>query len=135
MKKKKHVFRQNKAEKIMLGKIFSIMQELEWNVGTPKRNKESNTELEVETWSPAGENIVDYLIFDGTPDDLLRELKERYDSFDVDDHVAMWVEARQSRSGIPNIRTLVDDADAIEDMYLKLYESVEKLLNANNIYA
>ena len=40
-----------------------------------------------------------------------------YESFDIDDHIEMWVEAKKNGvSGVPPTRTLVADAEAIDDM-------------------
>ena len=46
---------------------------------------------------------------------------EYYESFDVDDHIDMWVEARRNGvSGIPSTRRLAIDAEAIDEMLKEL---------------
>ena len=52
-------------------------------------------------------------------------LQEYASDFDVDDHIEMWIEARHNGvQGVPNTRTLVEDAEAIQDMLDELAEAL-----------
>lgn len=73
--------------------------------------------VEIENHSPAGEDLV----IDLNVNHFVSELQNYYEDFDVEEQVAMWLNAKRSgRSGIPYVRTLVDDAEAIEKMLEEL---------------
>lgn len=75
------------------------------------------SEIEIENWSPAGENLVEYLRKDI---DIYEQVSVIAENFDVDEHAEMWIEFRGTR-GVPySISVLVKDAEAIKDMYLEL---------------
>lgn len=55
-------------------------------------------------------------------------LESYYENFDIDEHIEMWVEAKQNGvSGVPSIRELVDDAEEIEAMILKLLQTLQEM--------
>lgn len=73
--------------------------------------------IEFEKYSPAGENF----IFSIAGKDIAHEVFEYYESFDPEEHCEMWVGARKNNvAGVPNIRTLIDDADKIDEMLKEL---------------
>jgi hypothetical protein len=106
--------------------IQSKLEELriDWNlIGVEKQDESYWVELEF--YSNAGEDFVFTIWCDGTFKDFLHELWAYSQSFDPDEHAAMWVGIR-GQYGIPDsIRTLIDDADAIgkelEKTALKLH--------------
>lgn len=50
---------------------------------------------------------------------------EYSNNFDVDEHVEMWLEARQNgTAGVPPARILVHDAEDIEKMLLDLVDAL-----------
>lgn len=68
--------------------------------------------VELEWFTPAGE---DFLIC-AEVKDFPRSFKEFSDDFDVDEHIEMLMEAKRNGvSGIPSVRRLVEDAEAISD--------------------
>ncbi len=84
-------------------------------------------EVELISFSPAGENLVFYVESDETFVDGVKRLAAE---FDADEHAAMWVESR-GKNGVPSsIRELIDDADAIDkmlqDLAAALAETVEE---------
>ena len=101
-----------------------VIEGLDWRVigvdyqdGTPY--------LEIENWSPAGEDLCETIwINDGQT--LAEAARDWADSFDKDDHVELWVEFRGKR-GVPRTaRELVEDADAIQDMFNNLADALEE---------
>jgi len=113
----------------MLNKMFEKMRELGWEFHDPEIEEgiEEDIEIEIENWSPEGENLVTTICFDGTPKGLVNALEEHYDSFDIDEHVELWIASR-GKNGVPNsIRDLVKDAEDIEKMYLGLYEVINSI--------
>lgn len=79
-----------------------------------------------EAHSPAGEDycieetfdVCNPISFGGIQGLVHRE----YESFDADEHAAMWVEYRGKRGVPKSIRTLIEDAEAIELMLKELDE-------------
>ena len=110
----------------MLNRMYEKMRELDWNFDDPEieEGTEGDIEIEIENWSPEGENIIETISFDGNPKGLIKTLKENAESFDVDNHVEMWIEGR-GKNGVPETaRELVEDAEAIQEMLNDLYNAV-----------
>ena len=111
----------------MLNKMFEAIENMDWNTHFSENQTESEIEIELENWSPAGENIIETIRFDNTPDGLIKALKENAESFDVDEHVELWIEGR-GKNGVPDTaRELVEDAEAIKEMLDDLYEAVSEI--------
>lgn len=108
----------------MLNKMFDKMQELDWKFDVPEIEEGIEVEIEIENYSPEGENLVTTVYFDGTAKGLINALEEHWDSFDVDEHVELWIESRGKRGVPSSIKDLVKDAEAIEEMYKELYEAI-----------
>lgn len=68
--------------------------------------------IELENWSPAGENIIVTL----AGKDIVEEMTRYSEGFDVDEHVAPLVEIRGTRGVPDSILVLVEDAKEIEEM-------------------
>ena len=84
--------------------------------------------IELETWSPAGENIVEYLYLGEDNDSIIEQLYKLATNYDADEHAEMWCPFRGAK-GVPSgIRELIDDADEIGKMYWELYETANKIL-------
>lgn len=83
---------------------------------------ECDDEIELEKYSPAGE---DFIVSITDIDDIPRAVWEYANDFDVDDHIEMWVLARRSGvRGIPPMTELVEDAGAIRDMLHELADAL-----------
>ena len=73
------------------------------------------------TFSPAGEDLVICVDVKDFP----MSVAEYSNNFDVDEHVEMWLEARQNgTAGVPPARILVHDAEDIEKMLLDLVDAL-----------
>lgn len=82
----------------------------------------SGGDYELEKWSPAGEDI----IFDASAEKFIEDVRDYADSFDVDEHVEMWISGRGKR-GVPStVRELLEDAEAIEKMLDELADALEE---------
>lgn len=100
-------------------KYSEVFEKLDWMYSAIYQNGD----IELETWSPAGEDIV----FDVNADNLVYEVRCYANNFDVDDHVLMWAEHR-GENGVPNsIRELLDDAESIQDMLNELADALEEV--------
>lgn len=82
---------------------------------------------ELETFSPAGEDVLIAIWYNGTNADFVEQFKKYAASFDPDEHAEGWVEYRGQR-GVPSgIRDLIDDADAIDGILQNAAEELDKL--------
>ena len=97
-------------------KYLPVFKRCGWNVNV------SDNEIEIENWSPAGENIVEYL---DKNIDIPSQMQSIADNFDADEHAEIWIEHR-GKNGVPgSIRTLINDADAIQEMYNELAHALK----------
>ena len=76
-------------------KYLDVLEKHEWAVSSYT----DDGRVEIEKYSPAGEDFLICVEVENFPDAVM----EYYESFDVDDHIDMWVEARRNGvSGIPS---------------------------------
>ena len=76
---------------------------------------------EIEFYSPAGEDVIETIRYDGTDEGFISAFKEVAEDFDVDEHATMWIENRRSVRGVPQrIRDLIDDAEWIKNKLLEV---------------
>ena len=91
--------------------------------------KENDKEWSFESYSPAGENLIiegDWSWFgDDRLNGLARYLRGIYADFDPDEHASGWYGA--NRGEPDSLRKLVDDANAIDDMYEDLADFITQL--------
>ncbi len=94
-------------------KYLDVLEKHEWAVSSYT----DDGRVEIEKYSPAGEDFSICVEVENFPDAVM----EYYESFDIDDHIDMWVEARRNGvSGIPSTRRLAIDAEAIDEMLKEL---------------
>lgn len=92
-------------------KYLDKLQQLDWTA------YEGDNYIEFEKSSPAGEDV----LFSTGKDNFVDEIKEYATDFDPEEHIEMWVAAKQNGGkNIPSIRELVEDADAIDKMLQEL---------------
>ena len=95
--------------------LVSKAEELGWKV-----NIDENC-WEFQKYSPAGEDF--WLSISG--EDVVDEVLEYYEEFDTEDHVMGLMEAKKNGfQGVPSLKELVEDADAIEKMIEELYDAL-----------
>lgn len=86
-----------------------VCEEMGWGVD----DRSSPGYVELSQPSPAGEDFQ----FMVTENDFVNQVRDYACDFDVDEHVRMWVNAKQTGTqGVPDIRTLVHDAEEIQSM-------------------
>jgi len=96
----------------MNARYLEVCEKLDWTV----REDEDGT-VELEKYSPAGEDFIVTVEADGFADNV----RAYANSFDVDEHLAMWIMARSSGvGGVPCARELVKDAEDIDEMLKEL---------------
>lgn len=85
---------------------------------------ESNSQVELRQGSPAGEDFS--FVADG--EDIVRSVQEYAESFDEDEHIELWIDARRSGvGGVPSTRELVEDAAAIHQMLSVLSRDLQEV--------
>lgn len=103
-----------------MGKIADKYGAVCENLGWSIRECEDGT-VELESTSPAGED----LIVTVDAEDFVENVKAYAAVFDPDEHIEIWVFAKQNgASGVPSIRQLVKDADDIDEMLHDLAEGL-----------
>ena len=99
------------------------IEKLDWDIVEINRQMGS-WYVEIENFSPAGEDLCETIwIEDG---ETLAQAALRWaDSFDVDEHVELWLGSR-GENGVPaTARELVEDAEAIQEMFDNLAKAIE----------
>lgn len=97
-----------------------ILEEMNWYVCG---YAEDGT-VELEKYSPAGEDFIVCVEVENFPE----AVTDYYENFDIDEHIEMWVEARRNGAyGVPSVRELVRDAEAIDEMLEQLAEALEEI--------
>ena len=104
--------------------LLDKAEELGWCI------RESDTEWEFIQNSPAGEDFFfDISVSDvHNAGDMVREIRSYANDFDEEEHAKMWIEAQGKVSGVPDVKTLVKDADAIKLMLNELASAMENAL-------
>lgn len=88
-----------------------ILESLEWGIVG-----EDLKTIDIESWSPAGENIILTLNTNDIPGSAMSE----YENFDVDEHAAELI-ANRGENGIPDsVWVIAEDAYKIRDMLKEL---------------
>ena len=104
-------------------KIAAVLEEQGYTVLSIEKQRGQHI-AELETDSPAGEDVIVDVWFDGTNKGFISAFYQYAIDFDADEHAEMWVDSR-GKNGVPSsIRALIDDADAIEQ---HLMETAAKL--------
>lgn len=86
-------------------------------------------DVELETYSPEGEDVIISLIYDGTEEDFIRQFESYAEDFDAEEHAEMWIESR-GKNGVPDsIKDLLEDAEWQKEMLLKVAKDLENIDN------
>lgn len=105
-------------------KVVDVCEALDWKVSTPKGN---DSYWEFEKFSPAEEDFC-FSIQAKNLTELKAELQYYYETFDREDHVYELLEAKRNGfRGVPDLDTLVQDSQDIEDMLEELAMEVTKI--------
>lgn len=103
---------------MLKSRYIEVCERLDWSV-----HECEDGSVELEKHSPAGEDF----IFTVSSENFVREVKEYAADFDVDEHVEMWVNSRGTRGVPSSVRTLVEDAEAIDEMLEELADALAEV--------
>ena len=91
-----------------LENLFAYIETLGWNVYCG-----DDGYVELSQCSGAGEDF----LFTVSANNLIEDVKGYAESFDSEEHAAMWYDAgKRGVRGVPSHHTLVEDADEIQEM-------------------
>lgn len=116
------------GDEVNIDDLLDKAEELGWCVN------ESDTEWEFIQNSPAGEDFFFVISASNVhnADDMVHEVRSYANGFDTEEHAKMWIEAQRRVSGVPDLKTLVKDADDIKLMLNKLAAAMENVLEGQN---
>lgn len=115
-----------RIEKRLPKKVMDVLEACGWRLNSIEK-QDGEYCAEIENWSPAGEDLPETIWYNGTGKGFVEAVQEWASDYDADEHAEMWVESRGER-GVPNsIRALVNDADAIGDMFDELAENLSRV--------
>lgn len=96
--------------------------ELGWKVVFDKQ--ENGKYAEFYKYSPAGEYF-GFTVWYENIEELPNEVYEYYIGFDTEEHIETLIEAKKNGfTGVPSIKELVEDADAIDEMIEELSDAL-----------
>ena len=107
-------------------KIVSIVVDNGFHINDVEKQGNS-CYVELGQYTPCGEDWWETIWFNGTDTGFIKIVRERYNYFDVDEEVEVWIESR-GKNGVPSsIRDLVEDAEWKERTLGELYDQLNEL--------
>lgn len=105
-------------------KHVDILESLDWTIN----GYTDDGRVEIEKYSPAGEEFIICVDVNDFP----KSVFEYAESFDMDEHISMWIEAKQNGTrSVPSTRELVHDAEEIEKMLQELSDALNNPVKPN----
>lgn len=106
----------------VLGKFdFSLCGDI-----SERYNEKGEYDIEIEIYSPKGEDVIVSLIYDGTEEGFIAAFVDYANWFDAEEHAEMWIESR-GKNGVPeSIKDLLEDAEWQKNMFLEVAEALNK---------
>lgn len=113
-----------RIEEILEQHDFSVCGEI-----TERTYNNDGYDVELETYSPEGEDVIVSLIYDGTEEDFIRQFRSCAEGFDAEEHAKMWIESR-GKNGVPDsIKDLLEDAEWIKSTLEEVADDLENIDN------
>lgn len=104
--------------------LLERAEELDWGCYIDA----DDSSIEFSQASPAGEDF-SFCAYGNSAEEIVDSIREYAKDFDIEEHVKMWLDAKNNGvSGVPDIYTLVQDAEKIQNMLNELAYD-EKLLS------
>lgn len=113
-----------RIEELLEKHDFSVCGEI-----TERTYNNDGCDVELETYSPEGEDVIISLIYDGTEEDFIRQFRSYAEGFDAEEHAEMWIESR-GKNGVPDsIKDLLEDAEWIKSTLEEVADDLENIDN------
>lgn len=101
---------------------FSLCGEI-----TERYDEKGKYDVELETYSLAGEDVIVQLIYDGTEKSFISAFVDYANSFDAEEHAEMWIGSR-GKNGVPkSVKDLLEDAEWIKDTLMDIAKKLNNL--------
>lgn len=97
-------------------RIEEILEKHDFSVcgGIFERHSNDGYDVDLETYSPEGEDVIVSLVYDGTEEDFIRQFRSYAEGFDAEEHAEMWIESSGKRGVPDSIKDLLEDAEWIK---------------------
>ena len=113
-----------RIEELLEKHDFSVCGEI-----TERTYNNDGYDVELETYSPEGEDVIVSLIYDGTEEGFINAFRSYAEDFDAEDHAEMWIESR-GKNGVPDsIKDLLEDAEWIKSTLEEVADDLENIDN------
>lgn len=100
---------------------FSLCGEI-----TERYSEKGKYDIDLETYSPEGEDVIVSLTYDGTEESFIRAFTDYANDFDAEEHAEMWIESR-GKNGVPgSIKDLLEDAKWIKTILMDIAEELNE---------
>lgn len=100
-----------------IDELKEAIEKFGWNVYECEIGRKGYVEWQLSKYSPAGEDFSFPVEHQNNPAMAIKAIKDYAYNFDTEEHVEIYYEARKNgTSGVPSLRELVEDADAIQEM-------------------
>lgn len=111
-----------KIEEVLEKFDFSLCREI-----TERYGEKGKYDIELETYSPEGEDVIVSLIYDGSEEGFIAAFVDYANWFDAEEHAEMWIESR-GKNGVPeSIKDLLKDAEWQKNTFLEVAEALNSI--------
>lgn len=123
------IFRKNEKQAIKITSVEELQKYIEgkgWVISDCSFNED--IDWEISKLSPAGEDFCFNIQCSNAVEDAINAIAEYTNSFDEEEHIKMWVNAKDidnNRLNVPSITELVEDTKNIKQMLTELSEGLE----------
>lgn len=104
--------------------IERVAESSYWGVRWDEDNIAGEKCVEFSKYSPAGEDF-SFVVYYTNVSEIPEKVTEYYEGFDAEEHVMIWADSA-GRNGVPRLRELIEDADAIEEMIRELANALKE---------
>ena len=113
-------------------KILDVLENNGFNYGEiTEQNEDYYIEINQDT--PAGEDWIVTIWFDGDDESFINSFRKFVESFDIDEEVELWIESR-GKNGVPSsVRELVEDAEWKKETLGKTLKDLEDIDKDNRV--
>lgn len=123
------IFRKNEKQAIKITSVEELQKYIEgkgWVISDCSFNED--IDWEISKHSPTGEDFCFNIQCSNAVEDAINAIAEYTNSFDEEEHIKMWVNAKDidnNRLNVPSITELVEDTKNIKQMLTELSEGLE----------
>jgi Uncharacterized conserved protein len=101
---------------------FSLCGEI-----SERYNEKGKYDVDLETYSPEGEDVIVSLIYDGTEEGFIAAFVDYANYFEAEEHAEIWINIR-GKNGVPeSIKDLLEDAEWQKNTFLEVAEALNSL--------